>query len=114
MGKLSSDFRARQLEELMSALSQKCWYANWLGGCEYPLWKFASDARVAHSWGAGVVSHSEAARLQELSNMVGGWIIRERGQDMPRRVPLEEWLRLYASWQQVPSDVLSTETTIKQ
>jgi len=106
--KLSSEFRARQLDNLMSALSQKCWYASWLKGSEYPLWEFANDARAVHRWGAGVVSQSEAARLKELSKMAGGWIIWERGQDMPRLVPLKEWLGVYASWKnKVPSDVLS-------
>lgn len=62
---------AISLRGLMRELSERCWCARWLIGCEYDLWHFASNG--PGGWGAGDVTAQDVERLRALSVVSDGW-----------------------------------------
>jgi hypothetical protein len=89
---------AGQLADLMSDISERCWAAGWMSDLEYALWGIVTGKRDRH-YGMGEVQDYEIARLQDLSDTAGGWIIWDQ-QDGRRFVTITEWRQLYtrASW----------------
>ncbi len=78
---------------MMSAISERCWYAEWMMDTEYTLWQAVQ--RGAISWGRGAVTETDSAALKALSEEAGGWFVFE---DELTFVPLAEWNALYAAW----------------
>ena len=76
----------------MSAISERCWHAEWLDGTEFVLWKAVTGGPLR--WGQGEVSAEDIALLRRLSEAAGGWIVwdDERGETF---LPMSEWLQLY-------------------
>lgn len=82
---------ARRLEEMLSAISERCWHAEWLVDTEYTLWQ--AEQCGAISWGQDAVTETDSAALKALSEEIGGWIVFE---DELTFVPLPEWNALCA------------------
>jgi hypothetical protein len=62
---------AIRLKELMSGLSERCWSAGWLIGCEHSLWAFSQHG--PGSWGQNEVTEADVERLRDLSAACDGW-----------------------------------------
>lgn len=85
---------AEQLRDLMSDISERCWYAGWLEGTEFVLWGAVTGG--ARTWGHGTITEEDIARLEALSEIAGGWIAWNDDRDEEECVPMEEWLDRYA------------------
>jgi hypothetical protein len=87
---------AWMLVVLMSDISEDCWCAGWLMGCEYSLWSIKENAED-RTWGMAWVSDDDCAKLRELSAQCGGWWIWDREAGGNVFLTLEEWEPLYAT-----------------
>lgn len=65
------------LGEAMSAISERCYYAGWMGGAEYlipELCRRAIATDTRQPWGHGFVSPGDARELCALAERAGGWV----------------------------------------
>jgi hypothetical protein len=85
---------ARDLEVLMSDLSEDCWCASWLDGTEYALWSFVLRSEPVE-WGMGAVDGEQIWKLRTLSNGAGGWWYWQEEHGL-MFVDLDTWKRMYA------------------
>jgi len=88
---------ARQLFALMSDISENCWCASWLSGCEYSLWRFVR-AGVATSWGQADVSVEELRSLMDLSLACNGWWTWNAELGGEVFVQFDEWVKRYEAY----------------
>lgn len=79
---------ALRLQSAMSDLSERCYCAGWLEGCEDTLWAFTQEPGVDHAWGMGCVTAADTEELRRLSDKARGWWRWENGEVF---VPLDEW-----------------------
>ena len=82
---------AAVLRECMSDLSEDCWCAEWLSGCEVALWEMAQKPDVDHEWGDGTVSAEDTEDLRRLSDKARGWWRWDDDAGGPVFVPLDAW-----------------------
>ena len=85
---------AERLRSLMSDLSEDCWCAEWLDGCETALWAFVTEG--PGGWGLGTVDQRGVDELRDLSDKAGGWWVWNDALDGNVFVPRAEWLARYA------------------
>ena len=86
---------AEQLSSYMSDLSERAWYAGWMSGLEYALWKAVVDG--PSQYGRLYITRNEIAKLNELSHACGGWVVFD-DTDGPTFVPLERWILMYEAY----------------
>jgi hypothetical protein len=86
----------RALAEYMSDLSEDASCAGWLVGLEYVLWETVLDRRTASRWLA--FAPSEVARLRDLAQDCGGWIVFD-DTTQETWLPMAEWERRFAEWE---------------
>jgi hypothetical protein len=78
---------AVSLAQLMSDISERCYYAGWEHGTEHVLWAALRDG--PRQWGVDAIRAEDLSLLQQLSEQCGGWIAySEAG---AKFVPLSEW-----------------------
>ncbi len=77
-----------ELAELMGDISEDCYCAGWMMGLEHALWAMVLGG--PREYGMGEVTEEQVARLKQLSDACGGWIVWSEG-DGETFVPLEEW-----------------------
>lgn len=94
----------RELYDLMSDISEDCYFAGWLMGNEYNIWDALQDGDL--SYGLGVMDAASLERCRELSAELNGWIIwaddeTDKGMPVeewgPRFVHMESWLKMVAA-----------------
>jgi hypothetical protein len=87
---------ARALAQYMSSLSEEAWRAGWMLDLEYHLWTALLDG--TGRYGRLSLTDSQISRLRSLSQDCGGWV---RFDDVAEEtfVPLVDWVRVYAAWQ---------------
>ena len=85
---------AERLRSLMSDLSEDCWCAEWLDGCETALWAFVTEG--PGEWGMGAVDQRDVDELRRLSDKAGGWWVWDNTMGGNVFVPRAEWLARYA------------------
>jgi len=96
----------QQLADTMSEISEFCWFAGWLIGTEYRLWRFMTDPSDDEPWGNYPIPAEYRQRLQQLSDVAGGWIYwNDEPSEHPaghgaKFVPIENWLNMFEDWQQ--------------
>jgi len=85
----------RELAELMSDISERCYCAGWLIDLEYHLWDIVSqlDFTDAH-WGQDTITANDRAKLGALAITCGGWI-RWDDETCETFVPIDEWKAMY-------------------
>lgn len=81
---------AERLRSLMSDLSEDCYCAGWLSGCEHELWGFMTNG--PGEWGLSFVSQRDADELRHLSDKAGGWWTWSDALVGNAFVPMAEWL----------------------
>ena len=87
----------RTLREMMSDISEDCWCAGWMSGLEFLLWEAVSTGD-AGSWARHGVTIEHIAKLQRMSDVLGGWVMWDDGLRDERFVPIDEWLDIYAAY----------------
>lgn len=98
---MDPDVAARALEVYMSDLSENGYYAGWLSDLEFFLWEIVQKGEPP-LFGQWEITELDIAVMSQLSGQAQGWVrysdeIRSGAQC--DRVPLEEWLRVYAEWE---------------
>jgi hypothetical protein len=87
----------RALEELVSDLSEKAWYAGWLGDTEFDIWRLATEGGT---WGR-ITSEDSADELREalaMSRRLGIWVAWDDETGFVKPIPIEAWLPAYERW----------------
>jgi hypothetical protein len=86
----------KQLVDYMSDLSERAYCASWMDGLEYVLWN--AIVTGPRKYGFLEITDEHIAKLKAMSDGCGGWIIfdDEKGETF---VPLDKWLRIYESKQ---------------
>ncbi len=87
--------KQRALAEYMSDLSEDAYCAGWLVDLEYLLWEEVLGRRGKYRFPC---SQEEVARLRELSEECGGWIVFEK-KTWETWLPLAEWEKRFAKWE---------------
>ncbi|HEV8068669.1 MAG TPA: hypothetical protein VGP76_13105 [Planctomycetaceae bacterium] len=67
----------RHLGDLMSAISEECYCAGWLGGTEFTvpeLCRRAAESGKTQFWGHGRIDPSQARQLAAIANQIGSWV----------------------------------------
>lgn len=90
----------RRLAEFMSEVSEEAYYAGWMVGLEYALWEALLEGRS--KYGRLELTDEHRRRLRQLSDECGGWIVFDERVD-ETWVPISEWQRRFAVWQQTRS-----------
>jgi hypothetical protein len=91
---------ARALALLMSETSEECWCAGWLADCEYSLWRMCANPATPLDWGMSEVEAKDVDEMRRLSKECGGWITWDRDKGVEWFVPLTEWERVFAEYEQ--------------
>lgn len=87
----------RALEQLVSDLSEKAYYATWMGNAEFEVWRLATEGG---SWGR-IDSEDSADQLKEalaISRSLGVWVVMDDETGFVKPIPVEAWLRAYERW----------------
>ena len=84
------DMTSRQylLYDLMSDISEDCYFAGWYTGNEYHIWAALQDGN--RSYGMGEMDADQLEQCRELSKELDGWIVWY-DDDMDPAAPVEEW-----------------------
>ena len=76
----------------MSSLSEAAWYAGWMEGLEFELWRAIIDGPFRYGRLELTTTHIE--RLRVLSESCGGWILFD--DDLEEAfVPADRWKSIY-------------------
>jgi hypothetical protein len=94
----------KQLADYMSDLSERAYCASWMVGLEYVLWSAVIDC--PRKYGRLDITDEHIAKLKELSDACGGWIMFDdkKGETF---VPLGEWPHIYESNRNRSSDLVN-------
>lgn len=87
---------AKELMIYMSDLSEEAYYAGWMLNLEYDLWQAVVDG--PRSYGHMIIDEKHIAKLKDLSNRCGGWIVFGEPTDNVTEetfVPMQQWLQMY-------------------
>lgn len=85
---------AYRLRGYISDLSEECWAASWLSGCEFEFWRIVHEGPQA--LGLGDVSADDIDRLRHFSDRAGGWWRWNKDVGAALFVPIEQWKQLVA------------------
>lgn len=83
-----------QLRDLMSDISEDCWFAGWLIGLEYSLWEMVQGGD--RKFGIGAVQEIDIDEMRRLSEEIDGWLAWSESEMEVAFVPMVEWLAMYA------------------
>ena len=78
----------QRLADFMSDLSEQAYYAGWMKDLEYALWEAVIGIR--EEYGRLELTESHRARLRELSDGCGGWIVFDDDTEQTW-LPRAEW-----------------------
>lgn len=89
-----------RLRDLMSEISERCWYAGWEGGTEYEVWRLATEGgRWGDSTALELARELEAIRT--LAEELNRWIVwrepMQEGSDH-EAMNLAAWRQRYEAW----------------
>lgn len=101
---------AVRLERLISHISRRCLYGEWIHHVEYSLWKRMRDG--PGDFGDDAVTTAEVDELRALSKALDGWLVWKDSADQdpikaylasgPYPVAMSEWLALFKAWEEAP------------
>lgn len=83
----------RLLAEFMSDLSEQAYGAGWMNGLERALWEAVVGG--SRNYGRLVLIDAHVARLRELSERCGGWIVFDAASE-ETWLSLPEWERRFS------------------
>lgn len=76
------------LYERMSAISESCFCAGWIGGNEFSIWKALITGDT--TFGFDHMDLDDLDTCKKLAYTLGGWIVWYDDEDDPS-LPVEEW-----------------------
>jgi hypothetical protein len=82
----------RKLAAYMSELSERAYYAGWMEGLEYALWRAVTVGPFQYGHLTLTAEHTQ--RLKALSEACGGWIKFDEDTE-ESFVPTARWLEQY-------------------
>jgi hypothetical protein len=82
----------KALAEYMSELSEEAYFAGWMEGLEYALWKAVFEKPF--EYGYLQITEQHITELTRLSNACGGWIVFD-DDSAETFVPIDEWRKIY-------------------
>ncbi len=77
----------------MSELSEAAYYAGWMHGLEFALWRAVTEG--PRRYGRLDITAEHVSKLRELSDSAGGWIVFDDKTE-ETYMSLDEWRRIYA------------------
>lgn len=80
--------KQRELYELMSDISEDCYFAGWMNGLEYAIWGALQDGD--RNYGMGEMDAEQLERCRTLAAELDGWVIWVDSDDDPE-LPVQEW-----------------------
>jgi len=83
----------KALADYMSELSEEAYFAGWMEGLEYALWKAVVENPF--EYGFLQLTEQHIAELTKLSNACGGWIVFD-DDSAETFVPIAKWRKIYA------------------
>ena len=78
----------RQLANLMSDISERCYNAAWMANLEYVLWSAVLSGPT--KYGHDVISQHDINQLMQLSEKANAWIVFHEDHE-ETSFPLEKW-----------------------
>jgi hypothetical protein len=84
---------AQALTDYMSELSESAYYAGWMSGLEFELWRAVVDG--PRRYGVLDITAEHIAELRRLSKACGGWIYFD-DETEETFASLDDWRRRYA------------------
>jgi hypothetical protein len=81
------------LMRYMSGISEDCYWAGWLLGLEYTLWKAVLEGPMP--FGPGRVTEGNILDLKNLAKACGGWIYWDNDTDEETFIPIDQWKAMY-------------------
>lgn len=81
--------KQQELYDLMSAISEEHWWAEWANGLEFDLWKRIKSEDPS-PYGIGQIDPELLKKLRELSEDNGGWIYTDESFNA-HFIPMAEW-----------------------
>ena len=94
---LTLESKARELADYMSALSEEAYSAAWMEGLEYELWHAVVSG--PREYGRLEITLDHIARLRQLSDAAGGWIIFDDAEE-EKLLRVGEWEQYFTKWKQ--------------
>ena len=82
---------AEELAVLMSDISESAFFAGWMSGLEFELWKAVVDG--PRRYGQMFIDQALVDRLKALSDQCGGWIAWDG--ECESFVALNDWSEIY-------------------
>ena len=83
----------QELAEYMIELSEEAYYAGWMEGLEYALWKAVVEG--PYNYGRLNINKNHIENLQNLSTQCGGWIYFDHLKE-ESFIDLESWKTKYS------------------
>ena len=62
-----------ELYEMISDISERCYFAGWMGDIEFILWNAIENGCKSFDYGGSEVKSEELKKLKELAEKVNGW-----------------------------------------
>ena len=96
--------KQQELADLMSDISEHCYYAGWITGNEFVLWGMLVNPEKGFHFGVAEVDIPTVERLHAIHKEIGGWIYwHDRGHEPEcpfeevgeRFIPTEAWLVMF-------------------
>ncbi|MDX2111702.1 MAG: hypothetical protein SFY80_15830 [Verrucomicrobiota bacterium] len=84
---------AQALTDYMSELSEAAYFAGWMQGLEFALWRAVTEG--PRRYGHLDITADHISKLRALSDVCGGWIVFD-DETEETLIGLGEWRKLYA------------------
>jgi hypothetical protein len=92
---------AHRLRDLISDISERCYYAGWMTDTEFHVWRLST---TGGTWGVSSAEElrDQLAELMRLATQLDRWIVRtESEKSNNEAVSLAEWKWRYDDWKSI-------------
>ena len=84
---------SKTLTDYMSELSEEAYFASWMDGLEFALWRAVLEG--PRQYGRLDITPEHIVRLRELSDSCGGWIYFDESTEQTF-IPASNWDKMYS------------------
>jgi len=96
----------REIQRIISDLSEEAYSAGWMQEAEYDVWRLSTEGG---SWGHLTAAEAEP-QLRQLLQLVGSsgyWVMWDGSSEEERPVRLQDWYSRYRTWRNAlnPNDI---------
>ena len=86
----------RITELIINEINEEMYCAQWMIGCEYPIWQLVQDPNIES--GNWQIEAEILTGLRALSTLLGGWLHWPESCDSVQFIEIEDWLIKYEQW----------------